>query len=280
MPTYAAPGASIYYERAGSGAALLNIGGSGGDLRRAPSPLAWPGAGGFDQVAYDHRGLGRSRAADPQAQPTMADFAADALALVDHLGWERFSLIGISFGGMVAQEVAIRAGERVRRLVLAATSSGGAGGASGPLHEILTLPAPQRADRFVELIDVRTREDPALRAALRALSEPVTAELTDARLRRAMAGQLEARRHHNTWERLGAITAPTLVAAGRYDGLAPLRNSEALAGAIADARLEVFDGGHGFLLQDPAAWRTIGDFLSGADGRGGEGGPAGARPLR
>ena len=261
MPTFEAPGAHIYYEQAGSGVALLNIGGSGGDLRRRPSPLAWPGAGRFEQVAYDHRGLGRSRATDPQTQPTMADFAADALALVDRLGWERFSLIGISFGGMVAQEVAIHAGERVRRLVLAATSSGGAGGASAPLHEILALPPPQRAEQFVELVDMRTREDPALRAELLVLTEPVTADAGDVRLRLAIARQLEARRHHDTWERLDRITAPTLVAAGRYDALAPVENSQALAGAIAGARLEIFDGGHGFLFQDPAAWRVVADFL-------------------
>ena len=73
--------------RAGrSGLPLLNIGGTGGDLRRPPSPFEWPGARRFEQVAYDHRGLGRSRATDPQAQPTMADFAEDALALADHLG--------------------------------------------------------------------------------------------------------------------------------------------------------------------------------------------------
>jgi 3-oxoadipate enol-lactonase len=260
MPTFEAPGARIHYEQAGAGAALLNIGGSGGDLRRRPSALAWPGAERFHQVSYDHRGLGRSRATDPQAQPTMADFATDALALVDHLGWERFSMIGISFGGMVAQEVAIRAGERVRRLVLAATSSGGAGGASAPLHEVLALPLPERAERLVELLDVRTREDPVLRAELRALTEPVTADAGE-RLRLATARQLEARRHHDTWQRLARITAPTLVAAGRFDALAPLENSQALAGAIAGARLEIFHGGHLFLAQDPAAWRAIAEFL-------------------
>jgi 3-oxoadipate enol-lactonase len=261
MPTFEAPGARIYYEQAGTGAPLLNIGGSGGDLRRLPSPLAWPGAGRFEQVAYDHRGLGRSRATDPQAQPTMADFAADALALIDHLGWERFALVGISFGGMVAQEVAIRAGERVRRLVLAATSSGGAGGASAPLHEVFALPPSQRAERFVELVDTRTHEDPALRAQLRALTEPLTADVGDPRLQLAMARQLEARRHHDTWQRLDRISAPTLVAAGRHDALAPVENSQALAGAIAGARLEIFDGGHGFLFQDPAAWPAVGEFL-------------------
>jgi 3-oxoadipate enol-lactonase len=265
MPTFAAPTARIYYEQAGAGVPLLNIGGTGGDLRRPPSSFEWPGARRFEQVAYDHRGLGRSRAADPAAQPTMADFADDALALVDHLGWQRFSLIGISFGGMVAQEVAIRAGDRVRRLVLACTSSGAAGGASAPLHEILALAPALRAERLIELLDTRTRDDAALRAELSAVFAPLTAEPPGARLQLAMARQLEARRRHDTWARLDAIRAPTLVAAGRYDGLAPVENSRALAGAIAGARLEIFDGGHAFLLQDPAAWRVAGDFLLAED---------------
>lgn len=261
MPTFAAPTARIYYEQGGNGLPLLNIGGTGGDLRRPPSPLEWPGARRFEQAAYDHRGLGRSRAADPQAQPTMEDFAEDALALADHLGWQRFSLIGISFGGMVAQEVAIRAGDRVRRLVLACTSSGGAGGASAPLHEILALAPAQREEGLIELIDTRTRDDAALRAELGAMFAPLIAEPEDARLELAMARQLEARRRHDTWARLGTIRATTLVAAGRYDRLAPPENARALAGAIPDARLEIFEGGHTFLLQDPAAWRVVGEFL-------------------
>jgi 3-oxoadipate enol-lactonase len=261
MPTFAAPAARIYYEQQGGGLPLLNIGGTGGDLRRPPSPLEWPGARRFEQVAYDHRGLGRSRAADPQAQPTMADFADDALALADHLGWRRFSLIGISFGGMVAQEVAIRAADRVRRLVLACTSSGGAGGASAPLHEVLALAPAQREQRLIELIDTRTRDDAPLGAELSAMFAPLIADPTDARLELAMARQLEARRRHDSWARLGTIRAPTLVAAGRYDRLAPLANARALVGAISGARLEIFEGGHTFLLQDPAAWRVVGDFL-------------------
>ena len=262
MPTFAAPGARSTTSGRHAARRCCNIGGTGGDLRRPPSPFAWPGAERFDQVAYDHRGLGRSRAGDPQAQPTMADFAADALALVDHLGWQRFSLIGISFGGMVAQEIAIRAGERVRRLVLACTSSGGAGGASAPLHEILALAPALRAERLIELLDTRTREDPRCGPSCGALFAPLTARAA----RRPPGGwrwRASSRRAASTtrgrdWAR---SRAPTLVAAGRYDGLAPPENSRALAGAIAGARLEIFDGGHPFLLQDPAAWRVVGDFL-------------------
>jgi 3-oxoadipate enol-lactonase len=187
----------------------------------------------------------------------MADFAGDALALADHLSWQRFALIGISFGGMVAQEVAIAAPDRVTRMVLACTSSGGPGGSSSALHEVLSLPQAQRAERLIGLVDVRTAKDPLLRAQI---SERLATVLVDPD--EGARRQLEARRHHDTFARLREITAPTLVAAGRHDGLAPLANSRALADAIAGARLEVFEGGHAFLDQDPSAWPAVSAFLA------------------
>ena len=75
--------------------------------------------------------------------------------------------------------------------------------------------------------------------------------------------QLEARSHHDTAERLGEIGCPTLVCGGRYDGIAPPANSEYLAAHIPGARLELFDGGHIFFMQDPTAMPAIIDFLSG-----------------
>ena len=78
-----------------------------------------------------------------------------------------------------------------------------------------------------------------------------------------LANQLAARAEHDTADRLGAIACPTLVCGGRFDGIAPPANSDFLARAIPGARLELFDGGHGFFMQDPAALPAIIAFLAG-----------------
>jgi pimeloyl-ACP methyl ester carboxylesterase len=80
--------------------------------------------------------------------------------------------------------------------------------------------------------------------------------------RRGEAEQLEARRHHDVWDRLANIACPTLVAAGRYDGIAPVGNSEGIAARIAGAELRVYDGGHAFFVQDPAALPDLVEFLA------------------
>ncbi len=74
--------------------------------------------------------------------------------------------------------------------------------------------------------------------------------------------QLEARRQHDVWDRLGRITCPTLIAAGRWDGIAPLTNGEAIASQIRGAELRVYDGGHIFIVQCPEAISDITAFLA------------------
>jgi 3-oxoadipate enol-lactonase len=261
MPVAELGDVALYYETAGEGPPVLVIGGTGGDLRQAPGPFWWPGAERFSLLAYDHRDQGRSVSRSGE-QPTMADFAGDALALVDHLGWDRFSVVGISFGGMVAQVLALTAGARVERLVLAITSSGGDGSRSYPLHELYALAHDERTARLVELLDTRTATQPQLAEAI---SGFLTVDRSLAAREDPSPGllrQLEARRHHDTSARLHELRMPTLVVAGRFDGIAPIAACERLAQAIPGARLEVFDGGHGVLLQDPAAWPSIADFLS------------------
>jgi 3-oxoadipate enol-lactonase len=252
---------TIHYEIHGSGPPLLHISGSGGDLRRtAPDRSALNVD--FTGLHYDQRGLGQTSAGE--GQPTMADFADDAAALCGALGWDRCHVVGTSFGGMVAQHLAIRHPGIVDRLVLNCTSPGGPQ-PSYPLHELQALPGDERADAWMPLLDTRYVPGEEI-PGLGSLTEWFrTGQATD-QAPEAGAGfarQLEARRHHDATAGLSSITAPTLVCAGRYDGIAPVSNSEALVAAIPDARLEVFEGGHVFMTQDPTAMERIRDFLVG-----------------
>jgi 3-oxoadipate enol-lactonase len=269
VPTATLGEIEIYYEKTAAAAAsaerppLLFIGGSGGDLRQKPSVFDGPFAGDFELLSYDQRGLGRSGI--PEAPYTMADYANDAARLLDHVGWQTCRVMGVSFGGMVAQELAIRHPRRIERLVLACTSSGGEGGASYPLHELATLAPRQRAERYIAIADRRhdatwRRENAAgyERLIELALNRPAT---EDERAAEGARRQLEARRHHDTFSRLGQITAPTYLCGGRHDGIAPAANMEALQGQIANSKLDFFEGGHLFLIQDRDAFRRISAFL-------------------
>jgi 3-oxoadipate enol-lactonase len=273
-----AHGVSLYYELTGRGERLLCISGTGADLRHKPSLTEGPLGDTFEVLAYDQRGLGQSDVPPPPY--AMADYGEDAAALLDAVGWDECMVLGISFGGMVAQELAIRHPERVTRLVLACTSAGGRGGSSFPLQELTDLPPDERVTRQMELLD--TRWDAPWRSTHPDMVEMITTRMgigqvegaTDADVVAApgasttpegLRHQLDARAHHDTADRLGSISSPTLVCAGRFDGIAPLPNSDFLARTIPHARLALFDGGHLFLLQDPTALPAIVLFLTAVD---------------
>jgi pimeloyl-ACP methyl ester carboxylesterase len=194
-------------------------------------PLLDIAAERFDVVAHDQRGLGRTSI--PPGPYTMADYAADAAAVLDSVGWEQARVMGISFGGMVAQELAVTWPERVSRLALLCTSPGGAGGASYPLHKLAGLPDEERAAALLGLTDTRyTPEFLAEHPRDQAIAEMMAQRRrgsTDPEVRRGELAQLEARLHHDVTDRLANIDCPTLVACGRYDGIAPVSNGEAIA---------------------------------------------------
>ena len=138
MPYLPVGDIDIWFDRAGTGAPLLAISGSRGDLRRKPNLLESPLAKAFDVLAYDQRGLGRT--SKPDKPYLMADYADDAAALLDAVGWERVRVVGVSFGGMVALELALRHPHRVTKLALCCTSPGGEGGSSYPVHTVAASP--------------------------------------------------------------------------------------------------------------------------------------------
>jgi pimeloyl-ACP methyl ester carboxylesterase len=263
VPTAEVNGIQLYVERSGSGPRLLYLGGSGTTLE-ATAPLLKPYADRFDLLAFDSRGMGRS--ASPPEPWTMADLAADALALLDHVGWDRCRVVGTSFGGMVAQELAVTAPERVERLALLCTSAGGAGGSSYPLHELVDLPPDERERIYTSILDTRfTPEFLAADARSHAIAQVLAGRIAAARTpeqRHGESAQFRARRGHDVWDRLPRIACPTLVACGRTDGIAPVANSEAIVARIPDAELRTYDGGHVFFLQDRRAIPEILDFLA------------------
>jgi pimeloyl-ACP methyl ester carboxylesterase len=194
----------------------------------------------------------------------MAQYAADAAALLDHVGWKTCVVVGISFGGMVAQEFAVTFPTRVERLALLCTSTGGAGGSSYPLHELGALSVEERTAKMATLSDTRFTPDwlashpaDAQMISMRNDQAPKSADVI-----RGERLQLAARIGHDVADRLHSITCPTFVTAGKFDGIAPPVNSEAIVERLSDATMSLYEGGHMFLAQDPAAIREIRTFLS------------------
>jgi len=147
--------------------------------------------------------------------------------------------------------------------VLACPIAGGVGGASYPLHEMAALPTAERFRRQLAISD--TRQTPQWQAAhpdavarmWRFAQAAAELGRDDPDRARGAAWQLQARAGHDTWSRLPSLAIPVLLCAGRYDGIAPLSNMQAMAGRIAGSELRIYEGGHLFLLQDPAAYRDI-----------------------
>jgi 3-oxoadipate enol-lactonase len=264
MPQARVGDIDIYHERAGQGPRLLYISGTGGDLRLKPGVFDGPLPSRFEVLAFDQRGMGRS--SKPDVAYSMAGYADDAAGLMDAVGWDEALVMGVSFGGMVAQELALRHPSKVKKLVLACTSPGGEGGASFAFHEIQHLTGEARAMHLIAIAD--TRHDAAWARAHRdeyaqllalGSADPFADEPGHATGARR---QLEARAAHNTWDRLGLIGCETLLAAGRYDGIALPQTQINMSSRIAGAEIEFFEGGHMFLLQDPKAPPAVMDFLA------------------
>ena len=176
-------------------------------------------------------------------------------------------VVGVSFGGMVAQELAINHPHVVEGLVLACTSPGGGGGASYPLHTLQQMDRDARARHMIPISD--TRHDAAWATANEktweqmvafAANDPYTDEPGHAMGQRR---QLEARAAHDTWDRLGDIRCPVLISAGKYDGIALPETQRNMAARIKGAELRFYEGGHLFMLQDRAALPAMISFLKG-----------------
>jgi len=262
MPYTQAPGFRMYYETHGAGFPLLLVNGLGSDHRewlyQVPAFAAR-----FQVVVFDNRGTGES--AVPPGPYTTAEMADDAAALLAWLGIGRAHVLGVSLGGMIAQEVALRHAERVDGLVLGCTGPGGslairpsadamaafvtAGGGDAESELRRMMPylytdtymteRPEEIDEFIR----RRKENPTSPAGY--------------------AAQLAAAMSHDASDRLERIRARTLVLTGDADRLVHWENSLRIAGRIPGARLVVLPGApHRLFAENAEAFnREVLDFL-------------------
>lgn len=255
---------NINYEVTGSGPRVLFFNGSGATLATS-RPLIDALAKVCTVAAHDQRGLGLTD--KPNGPYTMAQYASDGASLLDHLGWDSCAVVGISFGGMVAQEFAVTYPQRVERLLLLCTSAGGDAGSSYPLHELAVLTPAERADKQMLLTDTRFTPEflsgPAS-AVDRMIADGIRQRgdvRKDDDTIRGERLQLEARIGHDVASRLSRITAPTFITCGKYDGIAPVSNSLAIAARLQDATVRAYEGGHMFSGQDRQAIVDMRAFL-------------------
>ncbi|MCE5244793.1 MAG: alpha/beta fold hydrolase [Syntrophobacteraceae bacterium] len=260
MPTLLCETAEIYYEVHGQGAPLLLISGLGGGT------WSWYGQipyfrNYYRAIVFDNRGAGRSSM--PPGPYRMDRFAHDALCLLDHLEVEKAFVLGLSMGGMIAQELTLLAPERVRALVLGCTHCGGEAQVppdpevvrklldnDGLDHEgIIEKNLPLFLSR--ECIENRPEVARAYRAAQ--LAAPPQPDF-------AFKAQLAAVSGFDASTRLHQIGVPVMIVAGSHDVLIPRENAYILAGAMPGAQLAILPGaGHALHAECADTLNSIAD---------------------
>ena len=253
----------VYYEIVGSGPRLLFINGTAADLRRR-QPYVDLLSDHFTVLRYDQRGLGQS--GKPDQHYSMADYADDAAALMDLVGWDCAAVLGVSFGGSVAQEFARRHPERITRMALACANPGGPYGY--PLLELHAKDPETRARTMLSLDLRKSLEwqaaNPEKTAALlesgRKRGGPV--DPSDPHAAMGARRQLEAREEHDARDWIGQIDMPVVLLGGRYDGLGTEAGQTFMAERITGSELHLFEGAHGFLNEDSNALPTLVEFLT------------------
>ena len=274
MPYANANNISIYYEVHGdNGSPLLMIHGLGASKAGWPPPFIDLLSKHHRMIIFDNRGVGQSD--KPISSYTMADFASDAVTVLDDLNIARAHVFGVSLGGAIAQHLALNHSTRVLSLILACTTSVWTSSPHfvAPSQDVLTqLTRPSSGDRARD-----TRENwnifhpPAFIASNRywlekrlAESLSITYPETSDHARRL---QFEANSTHDVYGRLPQIVCPTLVQTGAEDVLVPPENSRILADRIPNTQLKEYSGyGHGFF--DANAENVVQDmlaFISGND---------------
>ena len=265
----------LFYEEHGSGDPLLLI------MGLAADSTAWlyqipDFAKRHRTIVFDNRGVGRS--SKPPGPYTIHEMADDAAGLLDALGVKRVHVVGVSMGGMIGQELALRHPERVGGLVLACTypesgteiesqlrlsveQLGGTITASGEPRIDFAALDPML---FFQHLLPRVFNQSFIDRELPKLMEIFSGALQWGFSIEAILGQVAAAMDHRATDRLHMIAAPTLVITGDADLLIPPANSDIIAQHIPGARLVKVPGGsHGFNFETPEIFnREVLSFLA------------------
>jgi len=263
MTSYAdSDGVRIAYDVRGEGEPVVLIHGLGYD-RAGWGPLPELLSDRFQVVTLDNRGVGESDA--PEGPYAVTQMVADTVAVLDAAGIGRTHVFGASLGGFVAQELALTHPERVAKLVLASTAPGGPKSVPMPaagLEAFAKFPTMEREEglRFMvesALGERGVRERPEL------VDEIWRYRLEHAPTLAAWQAQAYAGATFDGYDRIGAITAPTLVLHGTPDNVVDTRNGELLAELIPGAQLAIVaDRGHLMVWEDAeTVARLVTEFL-------------------
>jgi 3-oxoadipate enol-lactonase len=247
----------IAWEERGDGAPLLLIQGLGYG-RWSWDPIVPALAERYRVLWFDNRGIGDSD--KPEGPYTAQLMAADALQVLDEAGVDRAHVLGVSLGGMIAQEVASGTPERIDKLILCCTTPGGEA----------SVPMPQVTVRLFDEAPNLPPEVALRRFVENALAADAPAELIQELYDRRMANppdpagwQAQAAAGRGFEGVNGAIAAPTLIVTGTEDNVVDPLNSDVLAEHIPGAEVQRIDNaGHLFFWEQPDAFvRIISEFL-------------------
>ncbi len=239
----------IDYEVEGEGPPLLliyGLAGRGNGFRHQIPALSEK----FRTITFDNRGVGES--GQPEEPYSISGMADDAAGLLDGLGIASACVFGVSMGGMIAQELALRHPDRVRKLALGCTHCGIKN----------CIPSPKWVTEIFKTLPGKPREQ-AVRDSVPFNFSPHTQQhrpdLIEAEIERmipngqrphAYENQVRAIYSFDAFDRLGEIRIPTLILTGKDDVLIPPENSRMLAGRIPGARLVEFENaGHLFFIE-------------------------------
>ncbi len=259
----------LRYEIRGNGEPVALIMGFSGSGRGWGEPFLKLMEARFKIFVIDNRGTGESD--KPDAEFTLGDMAADVAAVLDHAKTPRAHIFGISMGGMIAQEFALKYAARTRGLVLGCTNCGASHSiAADPaaIANLMPVPGMDPLEQAWRAFSVACGQAFLNSAAGQATLNQAIAEMGNYPLTpmHTFMRQGQAIGGFDSFARLGQIKSPTLIIHGDDDAIVPHANAEIIHGAIAGSKTHTLKGaGHMFFWEAPdEAVRVAGDFLAAA----------------